>query len=89
MQVRLALEIIFEGAQGSTSPDLGCVTGSPDGNTLRICDVVMLTHIPSTTARSPPQLIIDWEAGTLANTVADAVVAVIMQVPTHTTAFRY
>ena len=83
-QVRLALEVVFEGAQGSSSPDLGCVSGSPDGNILRVCDVITLTHTPAPSGSSAPaKLLLDWEAGTLADTVADAVVAVIMQVPTR------
>ena len=81
LQVRLALEVVFEGAQGSSSPDLGCVVGSPDGNILRVCDAITLTHTPAASAGSPARLGLEWEAGTLADTVADAVVAVLMQVP--------
>lgn len=80
VQVRLALEVVFEGAAGSASPDLGCVTGSPDGNVLRVCDVITLTHTPSASAGAPAKLTLEWEAGNLADTVADAVVAVVMQV---------
>ena len=78
VQVRLALEVVFEGAQGSASPDLGCVTGSPDGNVLRVCDVITLTHTPAPGGAG--KLALEWEAGSLADTVADAVVAVVMQV---------
>lgn len=75
-QVRLALEVVFEGMQGSASPDLGSVIGSADGNVLRVCNAVTLSHTPGALAT----LALAWEAGTLADTVADAVVAVIMQV---------
>ncbi|KAK9801371.1 hypothetical protein WJX73_002407 [Symbiochloris irregularis] len=78
-QVRLALEVVFEGAGGSSSPDLGCVTGSLDGNTLRVADAVLLVHTPSPAPGVPARLALEWEAGNLADTVADAVVAVIMQ----------
>lgn len=80
LQVRLALEVVFEGAGGSSSPDLGCVTGSLDGNTLRVADAVLLVHTPSRVPGVPARLALEWEAGNLADTVADAVVAVIMQV---------
>ena len=42
MQARLALEIVFEGAGGGATPDLGAIQGlQSDGNRLLVCGLVI------------------------------------------------
>lgn len=93
-QVRLALEVLFEGVQG-VAPDMGGVqTGSSSsgsttaqgkalstcGDVLRVADTLTLTHRPGAGAEGASALL-EWEGGPVGDVVADAVIAVILQVP--------
>jgi cleavage and polyadenylation specificity factor subunit 3 len=83
LQVRLALEMMFEGTQGTG--DLGRVnaTSSPTGKgqVLRIGDAVTLTYQPPEpgSGSSGGQAILEWCGGSDADMVADAAVAVVLQ----------
>ena len=82
--MRLALEIIFEGVQGAS--DVGTVQGaSAAGDVLRIADMLTLTHQPASAQGSSGSLILEWEGGPMGDMLADAITAVILQVPTPTT----
>lgn len=85
LQVRLALEMMFEGTQGAG--DLGRVdsNGLPagKGQILRIGDAVTLTYQPSQAAAasssgSGGHIVVEWCGGSDADMVADAVVAVVL-----------
>ncbi|PRW05865.1 Cleavage and polyadenylation specificity factor subunit 3 [Chlorella sorokiniana] len=83
-EVRLALEMMFEGTQGAG--DLGRVdaAGSPSrsgAQMLRIGDAVTLTYQPSDAAASGASgtVVLEWCGGSDADMVADAVVAVVLQ----------
>lgn len=83
-QVRLALEMMFEGTQGTG--DLGRVdavagqggSGSGSGHAmLRIGDAVTLTYQPGA-GSSGGHVVLEWCGGSDADMVADAVVAVVL-----------
>jgi hypothetical protein len=77
--VRLALEIIFEGVQGTS--DVGTVQGaSVAGDVLRIADTLTLTHEPAAGQSASPSVILEWEGGPMGDMLADAITAVILQV---------
>jgi len=76
-QARFALEVFFEGVEGSAA--LGQVHSSGSQGALRIGDRVTLTHQPSG-ADSRGFAILEWEASERADMIADAVVATLMQV---------
>ena len=79
LQVRLALEIIFEGVQGAS--DVGTVQAtSAAGDVLRIADMLTLTHQPAAGSGSSASLILEWEGGPMGDMLADAITAVILQV---------
>ena len=79
LQVRLALEIIFEGVQGAS--DVGTVQGaSAAGDVLRIADTLTLTHKPAAGQIASPSVILEWEGGPMGDMLADAITAVILQV---------
>ena len=79
LQVRLALEIIFEGVQGAS--DVGTVQAtSAAGDVLRIADMLTLTHQPAAGPVSSASLILEWEGGPMGDMLADAITAVILQV---------
>ena len=79
MQVRLALEIIFEGVQGAS--DMGTVQGaSPSGDVLCIADMLTLSHQPASQQSSSATVTLEWEAGPMGDMLADAITAVIFQV---------
>ena len=79
MQVRLALEIIFEGVQGAS--DMGTVQGaSPSGDVLRIADMLTLSHQPASQQNTSATVTLEWEAGPMGDMLADAITAVILQV---------
>lgn len=78
MQVRLALELMFEGVQGAG--DLGGVTGDSSGASLRIADAVSVTRVPGAAAGAPAHLLLEWEGGAVGDMLADATVALILQV---------
>ncbi|CAL5219351.1 g1167 [Coccomyxa viridis] len=77
-EVRLALEIIFEGVQGAS--DVGTVQAtSAAGDVLRIADMLTLTHQPAAGSGSSASLILEWEGGPMGDMLADAITAVILQ----------
>ncbi len=79
-QVRCQLEILIEGVQGTG--DIGLVDGqsTDDGGCiLRIAQAVTLTHRPAADGMQE-HVVLEWEAGTSADMIADAIVAVILQV---------
>ncbi|PSC69750.1 Cleavage and polyadenylation specificity factor subunit 3 [Micractinium conductrix] len=86
-EVRLALEMMFEGTQGAG--DLGRVDaagsssgGGSGGVVLRIGGTVTLAYQPSSgggAANSHGSAVLEWVSGSDADMVADAVVAVVLQ----------
>lgn len=81
--MRLALEIIFEGVQGAS--DVGTVRGtSAAGDVLRIADMLTLTHQPASAQSTSNSVTLEWEAGPMGDMLADAITAVILQVPAAT-----
>lgn len=75
-QARFALEVFFEGVQGT--PSLGRVEGGRDSEgALRIGDRLTLTHQPD---RGHGFAVMEWEGGSRGDMIADAVVATLMQV---------
>ena len=79
LQVRLALEIIFEGVQGAS--DMGSVQGaSPSGDVLCIADMLTLSHQPASQQVNSATVTLEWEAGPMGDMLADAITAVILQV---------
>ena len=98
-QVRLALEVLFEGVQGVV-PDMGSVqasSSSGSGSTangkamsavevLRVADTLTLTRRPGGGAEAP-SVMLEWEGGPIGDVVADAVIAVILQVPGRACSF--
>ena len=77
LQVRLALELMFEGTQGTG--DLAQVTGTT-GEILRIGTAVTITYQAKTEQQPRPCVILEWEGGPMNDMIADAVIAVILQV---------
>ena len=87
LQVRLALEMMFEGIQGAG--DLGHVTsnGLPpgQGQVLRVGEAVTVMYkegMPQQPKQAPvaPHVVLEWQGGSEADMIADAVVAIILQV---------
>lgn len=79
-QVRAQLQLLIEGIEGTG--DIGKVDGEalPGGGcVLRIAQAVTLTHRPAEEGMQE-HVVLEWQAGTAADMVADAVVAVILQV---------
>ncbi len=72
--------MLFEGVYGNK--ELGGVAGSGDGRVLRVGGAVTVTHQPAGQPNGPQhdQLVLEWEGGALADTIADAIVTVILQV---------
>eukprot|EP00891_Asterochloris_glomerata_P003167 jgi/Astpho2/3167/fgenesh1_pm.00052_%23_3_t len=75
-EVRLALELMFEGTQGTG--DLAQVTGTT-GEILRIGTAVTITYQAKTEQQPRPCVILEWEGGPMNDMIADAVIAVILQ----------
>lgn len=71
---------MFEGVQGDG--DLGGVTGGPSRESLRIADAITVTHMLGTEAGSAPHVLLEWEGGAVGDLLADATVALILQVNT-------
>lgn len=71
---------MFEGVQGDG--ELGGVSGGPSRKSLRIADAITVTHVPGTEAGSAPYLLLEWEGGAVGDLLADATVALILQVVT-------
>ena len=74
-QVRLALEVMFEGAQGTA--EMGGISGDGQG-TLRVADSVAVSFITQQPGGAQ-HAVLEWSGGPEADMVADAVVAVILQ----------
>ncbi len=53
--------------------------GEGAGESIRIADIVMLTHRPET-ATSAASAVLEWEGGSIGDIIADTVIAVILQV---------
>ena len=78
LQARFALEVFFEGVEGT--PSLGRVEAGRDSEgALRIGDCLTLTHQPAATS-GQGFAVMEWEAGARSDMIADAVVATLMQV---------
>ena len=82
MQVRLALEVMFEGTKGDT--DLGQVTPNATqapgiSHSLRVGDAVTVDY-KAKEGSDPAHVILEWEGGSTSDMVADAVIAIILQV---------
>ena len=78
LQARFALEVFFEGVEGT--PSLGRVEAGRDSEgALRIGDRLTLTHQPAA-ASGHGFAVMEWEAGAKSDMIADAVVATLMQV---------
>lgn len=72
--------MLIEGVEGTG--DIGTIEGEtlPGGGcVLRIAQTVTLTHRPAE-GQMQQHVVLEWQAGTAADMVADAVVAVILQV---------
>ena len=79
VQVRLALELMFEGVQGVG--DICSVTGDGKREALRMADAVTVVRMPAGPGGAPEEhLVVEWEGGAASDMLADAVVAVILQV---------
>lgn len=76
-EVRLALELMFEGIQGTG--DLGAVNSEQGGEILRIGNMVTVAyHAGSSKKKSQDHLVLEWTGGAEADMIADAVVAVAL-----------
>ena len=54
LQVRLALEVVFEGAGGGAALDLGAIRGlQSDGNRILVCERVCPPSPPSSNRNAP------------------------------------
>ena len=71
---------MFEGVQGAA--DLGGVTGgaSAAGESLCIADAVTVTHVARSGVGTAPHVLLEWEGGAVGDLLADATVALILQV---------
>jgi len=75
-EVRLALELMFEGIQGTG--DLGAVS-SEGGEVLRIGNMVTVAyHAGVEKKKTQDRLVLEWTGGAEADMIADAVVAVAL-----------
>ena len=81
-QVRLALEVMFEGTKGDT--DLGSVRPAkpqaPDiSESLRVGDAVTVSYKAQQGA-DQAQVVLEWEGGSTSDMLADAIIAIVLQV---------
>ena len=84
MQVRLALEVMFEGTKGDS--DLGQVTpGTTEepgvSESLRVGGAVSVSY-KADQGGEPAHVVLQCEGGSTSDMVADAVIAIILQVST-------
>lgn len=83
-QVRLALEVMFEGTKGDT--DLAQITAIVSqeagvSQSLNVGNAVTISY--KAEERSyPAHVVLEWEGGSTSDMVADAVIAIILQVCT-------
>ena len=78
MQARFALEVFFEGVEGSAP--MGGVEATGSQGALRIGDAVTLMHEPATSAHPHGFAVLEWEGGARSDMISDAVVATVLQV---------
>lgn len=82
MQVRLALEVMFEGTKGDT--ELGSVKpaqaqGPGVSQSLRVGDAVTVSY-KAPQGTDAAQVVLEWEGGSTNDMLADAVIAIVLQV---------
>lgn len=78
-EVRLALELMFEGVQGTG--DLGAIQAH-GAEILRVGDLVTVSHQPASGlehADEEARVILEWTGGAEADMIADAVIAIVLQ----------
>ena len=80
--MRLALEVMFEDTKGGT--DLGQVTPSASKEpgveqSLKVGNVVSVSY-KAEAESVPAHVVLEWEGGSTSDMVADAVIAIILQV---------
>jgi cleavage and polyadenylation specificity factor subunit 3 len=90
-EVRLALEVMFEGIEGSgclpvksvqPAAAAGSSSGQPPDGELAVCvgDIVMVRYRPGNPALGyESHLVLEWAGGSKGDVVADAVLAVLLQ----------
>lgn len=81
--MRLALEVMFEGTKGDT--DLAQVTASTSqeagvSQSLTVGNAVTISYKEEEGCQ--PHVVLEWEGGSTSDMVADAVIAIILQVCT-------
>jgi cleavage and polyadenylation specificity factor subunit 3 len=85
-EVRLALELMFEGVQGTG--DLGAVSATSSGQVLRIGGAVTVAYEQQAEEtneeeeqpkKKKARVVLEWTGGSEADMIADAVVAVVLQ----------
>jgi cleavage and polyadenylation specificity factor subunit 3 len=83
-EVRLALELMFEGVQGTG--DLGAVSATSSGQLLRIGGAVTVAYErlegeekEKKEENKKARVVLEWTGGSDADMIADAVVAVVLQ----------
>lgn len=86
---RLALEMMFEGIEGDQAMGgVECMDHEGDGHVLKIADMITLTHIPPSEVKYEGmrssqgrygQVALQWESKPVADCMADAVVAILLQ----------
>ena len=81
-QIRLALEVMFEGTKGDT--DLAQITASATqeagvSQSLNIGNLVTISY-KAEEGSHPAHVVLEWEGGSTSDMVADAVIAIILQV---------
>jgi cleavage and polyadenylation specificity factor subunit 3 len=81
-EVRLALEVMFEGTEGhGHMPVTSTVGGNEDEAAVRVAGLVTVIHKKADRARGGVEhVVVQWEGSSVADMVADAVVAVVLQV---------
>ena len=82
MEVRLALEIMFEGVEGHGHMPVTSTGGSPQGEEeICVAGLVTVTYKGGHPGRGvQPHVLVQWVGGSVDDMLADAVVAVILQV---------
>lgn len=81
-QVRLALEVMFEGTKGDT--DLGQIIASTSQDagvtqSLKVGNAVTVSY-KAEEGSQPAHVVLEWQGGSTSDMVADAVIAIILQV---------
>ena len=76
-QARFALEVLFEGVEGSGV--LGGVQSTGSQGAIRIANEIVLSHEAAGSSKHG-FAVMEWEASARSDMVADAIVACLMQV---------